>query len=172
MTPTDPRPRSGLVPGTAIGLVAAILGAAAYGAVIGVTERELGIAAVGVGVLVGLAMTAVRPTSQVLPPLAALFSLVGAALGTFAGSVVLLVKFAQQNGAEPTYGEAVRKMAEVFPDAIREDPMTLLFWVIAAAAAFSFVSKRVKTVRESLAAPSSPQQDEAPTDYFKPHKPA
>ncbi|MBG0832854.1 hypothetical protein HS041_34715 [Planomonospora sp. ID67723] len=157
------------MPGIVVGLLAAVLGAAAYGAFIFVTEIELGLAAIGVGVLVGLAMMAVKPSSPVLPALAALFSLAGAALGTFIGAVGLLVKF---NGGAPAYGDAVRVVAEVFPDAVTEDPKTLLFWVIAGAAGFSFVNKRVKAAREALAAPSYPQQDEAPVENFKPRNPA
>ncbi|MFC4061959.1 hypothetical protein ACFOWE_26965 [Planomonospora corallina] len=169
MTSTTPRPRSGLVPGIAAGLVTAVVGAAAYGAVIGITEYEIGIAAIGVGVLVGLAMMAVRPTSPVLPALAALFSFAGAALGTFTGAVILEVKL----GAASSYGEAVTKMTDSFPEYLREDPKTLLFWAIAAAAGFSFVNKRVKAAREALAVPSDPRQDgTAQVDNFTPHRPA
>ncbi|WP_068924172.1 hypothetical protein [Planobispora rosea] len=162
-----PQPRSGLVPGIVVGLLAAVLGAAAYGAFITVTELELGLVAVGVGVLVGLAMMAVKPTSPVLPALAALFSLAGAALGTFLGGVGLVVKAA---GDTVSYGQAVSLVAEVFPEAIQEDPKTLLFWVIAAAAGFAFVNKRVKAAREALASASFPQQESGqPVDNFKPN---
>ncbi|MBG0816979.1 hypothetical protein [Planomonospora sp. ID82291] len=166
MTPTDST-RSGLVPGAAAGLAAALVGAAAYGAVIGITHYRIGIVAVGVGLLVGLAMTAVRPTSPVLPVLAALLSFAGAGLGAFVGYAWAdLVN----PGGSPL--SELLPMAREFPDLVAQDPMTLLFWVIAGAAGFGFVNNRVKTARESPSAPSAPQQDEAPTDYFKPHKPS
>ncbi|GIH94632.1 hypothetical protein ACFFMN_02940 [Planobispora siamensis] len=165
-----PQPRSGLVPGIVVGLLAAVLGAAAYGAIITVTELEIGYAAVGVGVLVGLGMMAVKPTSPVLPVLAALFSIAGAALGTFLGGVGLAVK---ASGGTLSYGDAVSLVAEVFPDAVKGEPKTLLFWVIAGVAGFFFVNKRVKAAREALAAPSHPQQEGAqPVDNFRPHNQA
>ncbi|GGL43669.1 hypothetical protein [Planomonospora parontospora] len=166
MTSTS-RSGSGLVLGSVAGLVAALVGAAAYGAVIGVTDYEIGIAAIGVGVLVGLAMMAVRPTSPVLPALAAVFSFAGAGLGVFIGDA--WADFVNPGGSP--LSELLPK-AQEFPDLVAQDPVTLLFWAIAGAAGFSFVNSRVKAARESLTAPSSPQQDEAPTDYFKPHNPA
>ncbi|GIH99825.1 hypothetical protein [Planobispora takensis] len=165
-----PQPRSGLVPGIIVGLLAAVLGAVIYGAIVTVIEREIGYAAVGVGVLVGLGMMAVKPTSPVLPALAALFSLAGAALGTFLGGVGAVVK---ASGDALSYGDAVSLVAKVFPDAVKQDPKVLLFWVIAGVAGFFFVNKRVKAAREALAAPSYPQQEGTqPVDNFKPHNPA
>nr|BFE80370.1 hypothetical protein GCM10020093_029710 [Planobispora longispora] len=120
------------MPGIVVGLLAAVLGAAAYGAFITVTELELGLIAIGVGILVGLAMMAVKPTSPVLPALAAVFSLAGAALGTFLGGVGSVVK---ATGGTLSYGQAVSLVADIFPTAIEEDPKTLLFWALAGAAA-------------------------------------
>lgn len=52
--------------------------------------------------------------------------------------------------------------------------MSLLFWVVAAYAGFSFVNRRVKSAREAhdtRAASSVPQPDEAAdVNYFKPRK--
>lgn len=85
MTDNDPHLANGLLPGILTGLLATVAGAAGYGALIAFSGYEIGFAAIGVGLLVGLAMIAVRPTSPVLPPLAAFFSLVGAALGRSPG---------------------------------------------------------------------------------------
>jgi hypothetical protein len=166
MTDNDPHLTNGLLPGVLAGLGALIVGAAAYGALIGFSGYEIGYAAVGVGILVGLAMMAVKPTSPVLPPLAAFFSLVGAVLGQFAGETVYLT---QRSGLD--YGAATGEMLQTFPEQLQAQPISILFWVIAAYAGFSFVNKRVKSAREALAAPSLPQRDEAEyVDNFAPKK--
>ncbi|GAA2373489.1 hypothetical protein [Nonomuraea africana] len=154
--------KSGLVPGILVGLVAMLVGAAVYGAVVGITEYEIGLVAVLVGVLVGLGMMAVKPSSPVLPPLAALFGLVGAALGTAIGGTVLAVKYAGEEGGKLGYLDAFTSVTGLMPDLIGEDPKTLLFWAISAFAGFSFVNKRVKAAREAevvpMAPPSAPEQ--------------
>lgn len=169
MTDNDPHLRNGLLPGVITGLLATVAGAAAYGALIAFSGYEIGFAAIGVGLLVGLAMIAVRPTSPVLPPLAAFLSLAGAALGQITGAVIVWVRLSGED-----YGTAVALVLDAFPDAIRSDPMSLLFWVVAAYAGFSFVNRRVKAAREAhdaLAASSASQPDEADrVNYFEPRK--
>ncbi|MFF3439416.1 hypothetical protein [Streptosporangium sp. NPDC002721] len=169
MTDNDPHLANGLLPGVLIGLVATVAGAAAYGALIAFSGYEIGFAAVGVGLLVGLAMIAVRPTSPVLPPLAAFLSLAGAALGQIAGAVIVWVGVSGEG-----YGPAVVRVLDAFPDALRNDPMSLLFWAVAAYAGFSFVNRRVKNARaahDARAASSVPQPDEAGrVNYFEPRK--
>ncbi|MFE3453636.1 hypothetical protein ACFXJ8_32380 [Nonomuraea sp. NPDC059194] len=159
--------KSGLVPGVLIGLVAMLVGAGVHGAVIGVTEYNLGVVAVLVGVLVGVGVTAVKPSSAVLPWLAALFGLVGAALGTTAGVVALTVKLAP---AGTDYLTAVRTVLAQFDTVIQQDPVVVLFWVISAVAAFMFVNKRIKAVRAARAAavpePAAPPQE--PINLFTP----
>ncbi|WP_431898190.1 hypothetical protein [Nonomuraea sp. bgisy101] len=159
--------KSGLVPGILIGLVAMLVGAGVHGAVIGVTEYNLGIVAVLVGMLVGLGMTAVKPSSAVLPSLAALFGLVGAALGTTIGVIALTVKDAPGTG----YVTAARTVVTQFDRVIQADPVVALFWVISAVAAFAFVNKRVKAVRaaraEAVQTPPAAAPQE-PVDLFTP----
>ncbi|MFC7643046.1 hypothetical protein ACFQX6_20790 [Streptosporangium lutulentum] len=101
-------------------------------------------------------MTAAEPTSPVLPPLAALFSLASAALGQLAGSTV---SWAQRSGSD--YGAALRDTYTAFPQQLGDRPVWILFWVIAACAGFGFVRKHVTSARRALAAPSLPQRDEA-----------
>jgi hypothetical protein len=170
MTDNDPHLANGLLPGILTGLLATVAGAAGYGALIAFSGYEIGFAAIGVGLLVGLAMIAVRPTSPVLPPLAAFFSLAGAALGQIAGAVVVWTRLSGED-----YGSAIVRVLNAFPDALRNDPMSLLFWVVAAYAGFSFVNRRVKTAREAhdaRAASSVPQPDKAAehVNYFEPKK--
>jgi len=175
MTDNDPHLTSGLLPGVLAGLGAMIVGAAAYGALIGFGGYEIGYGAVGVGVLVGLAMVGVlvglammagKPTSPVLPPLAALFSLAGAALGQIAGQII---RWAQSSGTD--YVTAVGETLARFPEQLREYPISILFWVAAAYAGFGFTNKRVKSARATLAASSLPQRDETEhVDNFTPKK--
>jgi hypothetical protein len=168
MTDNDPHSTNRLLPGVLSGLVAMVVGAAAYGAFLGFSGYGLGYATVGVGVLVGLAMIAVRPTSRVLPPLAAFFSLAGAVLGQIAGDTI---RWAQASGAD--YGTALGEVLGPFPQQLREQPVWILFWVIAAYVGFGFVNSRVKSARKALAASSLPQRDEPEyVDNFAPRKQA
>lgn len=139
-----PQQKTGLVPGILVGFAAMLIGAAAYGAIIGISGYEIGFAAIGVGALVGVGMMAVKPTSPVLPPLAALFGLAGAALGQIIGTTWLLV--AETSAG---YGEAVSAVVSSFGDILGEDPKSLLFWAIGAFAGYSFVSKRVRAANEA-----------------------
>lgn len=169
MADNDPHLANGLLPGIFTGLVATVVGAAAYGALIGFSGYEIGVAAIGVGLIVGLAMMAVRPTSPVLPPLAAFFSLAGAVLGQIIGYVIIWVR---ASGAD--YRSALTEVLNAFPEDLKRDPKSLLFWVIAAYAGFGFVSRRVKAAREAHeahVASSVPQPGEADQmDYFAPKK--
>ncbi|GAA4200489.1 hypothetical protein GCM10022252_53760 [Streptosporangium oxazolinicum] len=170
MTDNDPHLANGLLPGVLTGLLATVAGAAGYGALIAFSGYEIGFAAIGVGLLVGFAMIAVRPASPVLPPLAALLSLVGAALGQVVGSAV---GWARASGEE--YGPVFVQALDAFPEDLRREPISLLFWVVAAYVGFSFVNRRVKSAREahdSRAASSVPQPDEAAdrVNYFEPRK--
>ncbi|MGW5683404.1 hypothetical protein [Nonomuraea sp. NPDC003754] len=159
--------KSGLVPGTLMGLVAMLVGAGLHGTVIGITEYNLGVVAVLVGVLVGLGMTAVQPSSAVLPVLAALYGAAGAALGTTIGVTVLTVKAAPGTG----YLAAARTVVTRFDQVIQKDPVIALFWVISAVAAFAFVNKRVRAVRaarEAAASQAPAVPAEEPVDLFTP----
>ncbi|MCG5215067.1 hypothetical protein [Streptosporangium sp. KLBMP 9127] len=145
-------PRTGLIPGIVAGLVAALVGAAAYGTLIAVTEAQIGIAAVGVGVVVGLAVTAVKPTSPVLPALAALFALIACALGQIGGLTALYMKATNDDDYVRSFTQTVNLFGEI----VGEDPMTLLFWAISAFAGFGFVNRRVKAAVAARSASEQP----------------
>lgn len=147
--------KSGLVPGILVGLLAMLVGAALFGAFIGITERESAIVGIGVGALVGLGIMAVKPTSPVLPPLAAVMGLVGAALGQILGVAILLTKWGI-DGTSVSFGDALPAVASNFSDIIGEKPLMLVFWGISAAAAFSFVNKRVKEATPAAPADAPP----------------
>ncbi|MFI6603100.1 hypothetical protein ACIBHX_43245 [Nonomuraea sp. NPDC050536] len=149
--------KSGLVPGILVGILAMLVGAGLFGAFIGITERERGIVSIGVGVLVGLGIMAVKPTSPVLPPLAAVMGLVGAALGQMLGLAILLTKLGI-DGTPVGFGDALSAVAGSFSDVIGENPLMLVFWAISAAAAFSFVNKRVKEATPGEVPSDAPPQ--------------
>ena len=117
MTDNDPHSTDRLSPGVIAGLVAMVVGAAAYGAVPRLQRlRTRHTPRVGVGVLVGPAMIAVRPTSRMLPALAAFFSLAGAVLGQITGDTV---RWAQASGVD--YGTARRRGARALPRGSSQD---------------------------------------------------
>ncbi|WP_214324146.1 PrgI family protein [Nonomuraea sediminis] len=135
--------KSGLVPGILVGLLAMLVGAGLVGAFIGLTGRQIGIFGVGVGLLVGFGIMTVKPTSPVLPPLAAVMGLAGAALGQILGVSILVAKLGI-DGMPVSFGDALPAVAGNFSDVTRDNPLMLAIWAISAAAAFSFVNKRVK----------------------------
>ncbi|RBQ19033.1 hypothetical protein DP939_17845 [Spongiactinospora rosea] len=147
MAHSDTTPRSGLVAGIAVGLIATVVGAGAYGAIVVITGRELGIAAIGIGVIIGVAMMAVRPTSPVLPVLAALFALIGCVLGQIGAVTQLLINELAKQNITMGHTEALTNVVGGFSGFIAEEPIMLLFWVISAAAGFSFVNNKVKAAR-------------------------
>jgi hypothetical protein len=162
MSPHSAEPRTGLLPGIAAGLAAALVGAVAYGALIAITMYDLGIAAVGIGLLVGLAMMAVKPTSPVLPALAALFSLIACALGQIGGMAAAFSGVIAGGNTVVGFVDSFGQVAGAFPELVGEDPLTLLFWALSAFAGYSFVNKRVK------AAPAAQQQPaEQPRGAFE-----
>jgi hypothetical protein len=67
--------------GIAAAVVAALIAAVAYGAIMNAIDRQVGYAAVGVGLLVGLAAGKVGGRNAVLPVLAAVLSLAAVYLG-------------------------------------------------------------------------------------------
>ncbi|MEW9528847.1 hypothetical protein [Microbispora sp. NPDC049125] len=149
MYENSPSPKDGLVPGIIVGLVVAVLGAGLYAAFIDVTGYELSIATIGIGVLVGLAIMAFKPTSPVLPAIAGIYSFAGAVLGTIAGDVALLVKTAEEQGATLSYGDAFTLLSNHFSEIV--DFKSVIIWVVGAAFGFSFVNKRVKAAQQSAA---------------------
>ena len=103
-----------------------------------------------------------------LPPLAAFFSLAGAVLGQITGDTI---RWAQASGVD--YGTALGEALGPFPRQLKEQPLWILFRVIAAYVGFGFVNSRVRSARELLAASSLPPRDETECgDDFAPRKQA
>ncbi|GII32029.1 hypothetical protein [Planotetraspora mira] len=149
MYENPPAQKSGLVPGIVAGLVAAVLGAGLYAVIIDVTAREFSYGTIGIAILVGFAMMAVKPAHPALPAIAAVIALAGGVIGTFAGDVALAVKMATEVGLTLSYGQAFTLVWDNIGELV--DIITVLIWAVGASAGFSFVNARVKSALQGAA---------------------
>ncbi|MER5308279.1 hypothetical protein ABT034_10875 [Streptomyces sp. NPDC002773] len=141
MAPPPAPARDNVALGLVAALVAALVSGGVYGAIMGGIEREIGWAAVGVGFLVGLAAGKVGGRNPVLPVVSAVLSLGAVYLGQLVGIAVLIGK--QLN--VPTTDLLLQEFG-VLTDAWNEakDPLTFLFFALAAFAAFSGAKKAAR----------------------------
>ncbi|MFD4524842.1 hypothetical protein ACFWP7_13140 [Streptomyces sp. NPDC058470] len=136
-----PAPRRGNVGlGIVAAVVAALVTAGIYGAIIGGTGYEIGYAAVGVGFLIGLAAGKIGGSNPILPIVSAVVSLGAVYLGQLIGVAMI--------GADESDGlvSATTLLTDHFDlvtAAWKEsaDFMTYLFFAIGAFAAFSGTKK-------------------------------
>ncbi|MFB9836871.1 hypothetical protein [Actinoallomurus acaciae] len=158
MHESSARPRGGNGKAIAAGLLAMILGAALWAVITVVTAHEFSLVAIGVGALVGLTMFAARPSSTGIALVAALFTVIGCALGDFLAYAAHKdhIAFSRLINVEMHH-------PKLYFDSL--DGKTYLFWAIGAAAAFSMVLRRIQAARAMAAAPApyaAPQQPYAP----------
>ncbi|WP_405618027.1 hypothetical protein [Streptomyces sp. NBC_00076] len=131
--------RSGNVPlGLVAAVVAALVTAGIYGAIIGATEREIGYAAVGVGFLIGLAAGKLGGSNPALPVVSALLSLGAVYVGQLIGVAMIMADVANLS-----FSTMITEHFDVVTSGWKEsaDPMTFLFFAIGAFAAFSGAKK-------------------------------
>lgn len=121
---------SGLVGGLAAGAFAAVLATVIWYAVVVVTEYEIGFVAIVVGWLVGTAVVfgARRRVSIPLVAASALFTLAALSVSEY---LIVYHVLTQELGLPLGLFEAPDLIVEVAVEAIRADPVTLLFWGIA-----------------------------------------
>ncbi|GGU91663.1 hypothetical protein GCM10010275_30670 [Streptomyces litmocidini] len=138
MAPPPAPARANVGLGLVAGLVAALVAAGLYGGIAGAVEREIGWAAVGVGFLVGFAAGKAGGDNPVLSVVSAVFSLGSVYLGQL---VALSVIGGKELGVSPT--ELLFQHFDVLTSAWKEDldPLTFLFFGLAAFAAFSGAKK-------------------------------
>ncbi|MFB6621370.1 hypothetical protein ACFCWD_00185 [Streptomyces sp. NPDC056374] len=139
--PVAPPPtpaRDNVALGLVAAVVAALVSAGVYGAVIGGVEREIGWAAVGVGFLTGLAAGKVGGRNPVLPVASAVLALGAVYLGQLLGIAILLSKELNVSATELFFQE-FGLLTEGWN--ATKDPLTFLFFGIAAFAAFSGAKK-------------------------------
>ncbi|MFE0649061.1 hypothetical protein ACFVZH_10780 [Streptomyces sp. NPDC059534] len=138
MAPPPAPVRDNVALGLVAALVAALVSGGVYGAVIGGTEREIGWAAVGVGFLVGLAAGKVGGRNPVLPIAAGVLSLGAVYLGQLVGISILAAKELHVSASDLFFQEFGTLM-EAWNEG--KDPLTFLFFALAAFAAFSGAKK-------------------------------
>jgi hypothetical protein len=117
---------------------AAVVAAGVYGAIIGATKHEIGWAAVGVGFLIGLAAGRLGGRNPVLPVASAVLSLGAVYIGQLVGEAMI--------GAKETslsFNEVFFQHFDVVQEAWKADadPLTFLFFAIAAYVAFTGAKK-------------------------------
>ncbi|MFJ3303468.1 hypothetical protein ACIPSA_10130 [Streptomyces sp. NPDC086549] len=126
----------------AVGLVAAfgaaVVAAAVYGVVIGLTKHEIGWAAVGVGFVIGLAAGRIGGRNPALSVVSAVLALGSVYLGQLVGEAMI--------GADTvgvSFNEVFFQHFGVVQEAWKADadPLTFVFFAIAAWAAFSAAKK-------------------------------
>jgi hypothetical protein len=124
----------GLVTAVAAGLVAAGI----YGFVIGTTKHEIGWAAIGVGFVIGLAAGKLGGRNPVLPVVSAVLALGAVYVGQLVGEAMLI---ADEYGVN--FSKVFFDHFGVVQDAWKadSDPLTFVFFAIAAFAAFSGTKK-------------------------------
>jgi hypothetical protein len=136
---TPPPPvRNNLPLGLATSLVATLVAAGVYGGIIGAIEREIGFLAIGVGFVIGFAAGKVGGPHPVLPIVAGALSLGAVYLGQILGLAILIGK---QVGSSTT--SVLFDHLNVVTTTWRQDSdlMSVLFFAIAAFAAFSAAKK-------------------------------
>lgn len=92
--PVDVTGTGRLVPGIAVGAAAALVGAVAWAAITVTTDIKSGFVAVGIGLLVGLAIERVAGTDGRLPIAGAAVALLGCLVGDVLTDVHLLAHYA------------------------------------------------------------------------------
>ncbi|MCS0600161.1 hypothetical protein NX794_02760 [Streptomyces sp. LP11] len=133
--PAPPAPvRNNVVLGLLAALAAAVVAGALYGLVIGATKHEIGWAAVGVGFVVGLAAGKTGGRNPALPVLAAALALGSVYLGQLVGEAMIVADHFHVG-----FGEVFFHHLDTVQKIWKEDadPLTFLFFAIAAFAAFS-----------------------------------
>ncbi|MBJ7905480.1 hypothetical protein [Streptomyces sp. DSM 110735] len=142
VAPPAPQPaapvRSNLVGGLLTALGAAVVAGGLYGVVIGLTEHEIGWAAVGVGFVIGLAAGKVGGRNAVLPVVSVVLALAAVYLGQLVGEAMIISKLVHRD-----FLTVFLSHFSVVQDAWQEemDPLTWLFFVIAGYTAFTGTRK-------------------------------
>jgi hypothetical protein len=124
--------------GLAAALGAALIAAALYGVVIGLTEHEIGWAAVGVGFVIGLAAGKTGGRNPALAIVSAVLALGSVYLGQLVGEAMI-----GANAVGVSFSELFFQHFGLVQDAWKEDadPLTYVFLATAAFAAFSGAKK-------------------------------
>ncbi|MFI5877858.1 hypothetical protein [Streptomyces sp. NPDC051554] len=131
-------PKNNIALGLVTAVAAALVAAGIYGVVIGTTKHEIGWAAVGVGFVIGLAAGRLGGRNPALPVVSAVLALGAVYLGQLVGDAMLI---ADEYGVD--FSKVFFDHFGVVQDAWKtdSDPLTFVFFAIAAFAAFSGAKK-------------------------------
>ncbi|MDN3024573.1 hypothetical protein [Streptomyces sp. S.PB5] len=127
--------------GVVAGVVVALITAGIYGYILKATEREIGYAAIGVGLAIGFVAGKVGGANPVLPIVSAALSLAAVCLGQLFG--VALIMDAGEDSV--TLTTVLTEYSDLVVTIWKEsfDAMSFLFLAIGAFAAFSGAKKAV-----------------------------
>jgi hypothetical protein len=136
----------------AIGFGALFVGAIAWALIGALTKHEFSLVAIGIGALIGVAMYSARPTSAGIAVVAAIYTIIGCAIGEF-----LAIAFVGGHEAGLGFGQAAKlelqHPKELYFNSL--DGKSYLFWAIGAMAAFGMTFRRIREARaEPAAAPA------------------
>ena len=136
--PAPPPVKNNIALGLAAACVAAVVAAGVYGAIIGLTKREIAWAAIGVGFLIGLAAGRLGGRNPVLPVASAVLSLGAVYLGQLVGEAMLIA-----DQVKVGFSEVFFQHLSVVQEAWKADadPLTFVFFAIAAYVAFTGAKK-------------------------------
>ncbi|MFE0515497.1 hypothetical protein [Streptomyces sp. NPDC058964] len=137
--PVPPAPgKDNIAVGLLAALGAAVVTAVVYGLVIGLTKHEIGWAAVGVGFVIGLAAGRIGGRNPVLGIVSAVLALGSVYLGQLVGEAMIGAK---EVGV--SFNEVFFQHFGIVQEAWKADadPLTFVFFAIAAWAAFSAAKK-------------------------------
>ncbi|MZD10609.1 hypothetical protein GTW43_36865 [Streptomyces sp. SID5785] len=132
--PPAPAGRSGNVALAAVAaVVAALVLAWAYGAIMKATEHEIGYAAVAVGLVIGFAAGKIGGRNQALPIVCAVLAVGAVYLGQLTGYAMALSEY-----TNTSFVEAFSDHFEIITKAWKEesDPLTYIFLLVGGFAAF------------------------------------
>jgi hypothetical protein len=130
--------RNNVALGVAAAVAAALVAAGIYGVIIGATKHEIGYAAVGVGFLIGIAAGRVGGRNPILPVFSAVLSLGAVYLGQLVGEAMMGAKESGLGFNEVFFNNFSLVQEAWKADA---DPLTFLFFAIAAYVAFTSAKK-------------------------------
>ncbi|MEV7543837.1 hypothetical protein [Streptomyces sp. NPDC089915] len=125
--------------GIAAGVVAALVAAAAYGGIMNAIDREIGYAAAGVGLIVGLAAGKLGGRNPVLPGVAALLSVGGVFLGQMFFIVLAMAKYANVGVLDVLDKAGVSGVLDIWKESL--DLMSFVFLGIGAFVGFGSAKK-------------------------------
>ncbi|MEU3315172.1 hypothetical protein ABZ743_21200 [Streptomyces sp. NPDC006662] len=125
--------------GVVAGVVVALAAAAAYGGIMNALDREIGYAAAGVGLLVGLAAGKAGGRNPVLPVVAAALSVVGVFLGQLFFIALAMAHYADTGVLDVLDKAGVSGLVDIWKESL--DAMSFLFLGIGAFVGFGSAKK-------------------------------